>query len=135
MENERIHIGVYGVAKRKDKIALILKGRGPYTGMLDLPGGKIEYGESVEECLKREIKEELGVEVSDFKLRKVLQNSVSYEENGIAVKLQHVGIIFDVEIEEEIVSRAEHDVLEAGWYEIEQLDERNLTFLAREGLL
>ncbi|MCX6747479.1 MAG: NUDIX domain-containing protein [Candidatus Nomurabacteria bacterium] len=33
-----------------------------------LPGGKLEKGENPLECIKREIKEELGVEVSELKL-------------------------------------------------------------------
>lgn len=32
------------------------------TGKWDIPGGKIEHGESIKECLEREIKEELGVD-------------------------------------------------------------------------
>lgn len=35
----------------------------PYPGYWEFPGGKVEPGESALECLKREIKEELDVEV------------------------------------------------------------------------
>lgn len=131
MSQNRVHVGVYGVVRKGAEIALILKGRGPYTGMLDLPGGKIEFGESVEDCLKREILEELGVEVASFKLRKVLHNSISYEEGEGVVNLQHVGIVFDVGIKNEIVNQAGHDVLEAGWYDVDKLKVENLTFLVR----
>jgi len=39
----------------------------PYPGYWNLPGGKLEEGESTEDCIKREIKEELGVKVTSLK--------------------------------------------------------------------
>ena len=59
----KAHFGVYGSIIKDDKILLIKKARGPYTGMYDLPGGSQEKGESHADTLKREIKEETGCDV------------------------------------------------------------------------
>ena len=44
------------------------RGYGEFEGMWEFPGGKIEPGESCEVALKREIMEELGVDIAIEKL-------------------------------------------------------------------
>ena len=36
---------------------------GEMGGLWEFPGGKIEPGETIQDCIKREIKEEIGIEV------------------------------------------------------------------------
>lgn len=40
------------------------RGYGEFEGLWEFPGGKIEPGENCDEALKREIKEELGVNIA-----------------------------------------------------------------------
>ena len=47
------------------KILLIHKKRGLGAGLINGPGGRIEQGETPEQCALRETKEELGIEVRD----------------------------------------------------------------------
>ena len=46
-----------------DKVFATQRGYGEFEGMWEFPGGKIEPGESHHEALKREIREELDVEI------------------------------------------------------------------------
>jgi len=50
-------------------------------GCYQLPGGHLEYGESFEECSKRELKEETNIDSSSFKLVHVT-NTIFTEEDG-----------------------------------------------------
>ncbi len=54
---------------RDDKVLLVkrLPRRKVYPGLWDLPGGHIEGDESAEEALRREAREELGVEIQEYR--------------------------------------------------------------------
>lgn len=84
---------VIAAAIIKDKKLLIAqRAKGEYLeGMWEFPGGKIETGETDEECIIREIKEELNIEISvesylgehRFKNEKSDINLVLYKAKGI----------------------------------------------------
>jgi 8-oxo-dGTP diphosphatase len=50
------------------KILLIKRAAEPWKGQWAIPGGRIEDDESAEQCLKREMREETGLEVESIKL-------------------------------------------------------------------
>jgi len=53
-----------GVIWRNGKFLITLRpSRGLLGGLWEFPGGKREKGEDLEECLRREIREELGIDV------------------------------------------------------------------------
>ena len=54
---------VVGVIVRDGALLMTRRAEEPHRGMWDLPGGFVEFGETVEEALKREIREELSIDV------------------------------------------------------------------------
>jgi len=59
---ERPTLASDGIVLIDDKIVLIKRGREPYKGSFAIPGGILEYGETVEECVVREMEEETGLQ-------------------------------------------------------------------------
>lgn len=60
---KRIEV-VAAIIRSGDKIFATQRGYGDYKDRWEFPGGKIEPGESPEEALKREIREELASEIA-----------------------------------------------------------------------
>lgn len=58
-----IHV-VAAIIRRGDEIFATQRGYGEYKDWWEFPGGKIEPGETAEEAVVREIKEELATEVN-----------------------------------------------------------------------
>ena len=61
----KVVVGII-VKEDQEKSYLLVSSKtdfGEYTGLYYPPGGHVEVGESEEEALKREIKEELGLEI------------------------------------------------------------------------
>ena len=56
-------LAVDAVILKNDSIILIKRKYDPYSGNWALPGGFVEYGETVEDALIREAKEETGLDV------------------------------------------------------------------------
>ena len=55
---------VAAISRKDDKIFATQRGYGEWKDWWEFPGGKIESGESPEEALQREIREELSIEIS-----------------------------------------------------------------------
>ncbi len=80
----------------------------------DLPGGRMEFGETAEEALKREILEELSIEIEPIKV--IDTWNYMHTEN-----LQITGIIYFSEMKTNGISISnEHDGYE--WISIEKTD-------------
>ena len=60
-----------------DKILLIKRRTLPFTGYWALPGGRVDPGETVEQTIVREVKEETGLDVE------IVSKIGEYHEQGV----------------------------------------------------
>ena len=67
---EKKHIEVTAAVIMRD--GLVLAAKRPegarHAGAWEFPGGKLEPGETLQQCLKREIREELGLDIHNLSL-------------------------------------------------------------------
>lgn len=88
--------GAYGVILRGSTILLTKKISGPYKGLWDLPGGGIEFGESPEGALKRELLEETAMAAGSLELLHIGTSNFDYLYEGVPHAFHHIGIIYKV---------------------------------------
>tara|TARA_Y100001954_G_C15785585_1_gene592306 strand:+ start:1614 stop:2057 length:444 start_codon:yes stop_codon:yes gene_type:complete len=69
----------------------------------DFPGGKINFNEDIEECLRREVKEEVNLDITNLNILK----SLNLKFNGIPVFV--VIFLCDISCDSSIILSFEHD--------------------------
>lgn len=130
------HIGVYGLLIENGKILLIKKCGGPYNGKLDLPGGTIEFNESIEDALVRELEEEVGINVLDYELFDVVSTNVKWVHKNEDLETKHIAILYKInkyknDIKSNIqITETNDDSMGAEYYDIKSLKNENLSNIA-----
>jgi ADP-ribose pyrophosphatase YjhB (NUDIX family)/mannose-6-phosphate isomerase-like protein (cupin superfamily) len=97
-EPSMIRKGVYGIALNESKVLLVKQEKGPHAGKWELPGGKIEEGETLEEALRREFCEEVGLSFEKMRFFKTLTAITdAIDQQGKPYQLHQIGHIYFVE--------------------------------------
>jgi ADP-ribose pyrophosphatase YjhB (NUDIX family) len=60
---QRPQLAVSAVIFREGKVLLLRRAKSPGNGFWSLPGGRVEFGESLHTALTREVDEEAGLEI------------------------------------------------------------------------
>lgn len=131
----KFHFGIYGILLKNNSILLVTKSRGPYTGKLDLPGGKPEHAELPKQTLTREILEETGVLVNRAELFENYSTVGHMIENGINQYIHHLGMVYTILSYDDsklINEMNAEDSLGCQWYQLDALTNDILSPFAQE---
>jgi len=109
-------IVIAGIIESDGKILIARRKKGKkLEGRWEFPGGKIEQNEKAEDCLKREIKEELNIEIDVFD--KIAESEYKYEFGLFKVLAFHARYLNgDIQLND-------HD--EIKWIELKDLSNYN----------
>src|ERR1022692_1463472 len=66
-------VGVGAIILKRDRILMAQRGKQPLKGWWSLPGGALETGESLADGVRREVREETGLEVRPLGILKVFE--------------------------------------------------------------
>jgi ADP-ribose pyrophosphatase YjhB (NUDIX family) len=134
-DNQQFNLGVYGILTKGEDVLVVKKGRGPYKGLYDLPGGRIEFGEKVEDALKREYQEEAGLNIKEITFVGHNEYFCQFTNDvGELKDFHHIGLYFVVECDTSLIKNDAdgHDSLGALFISKKELGLHNCSQIAFE---
>ena len=115
------HLKVDIIIEKGGKIALIKRLNGPFKGMTAIPGGSVEYNETVEGAAAREALEETSLEI---KLKAILG---VYSDPKRDPRHHGVSVVFVAEPARGEL-KGSSDAKEAFWTKPEEIDTARMAF-------
>ncbi|HET6419264.1 MAG TPA: NUDIX domain-containing protein [Geobacteraceae bacterium] len=108
----------------RGKILFGVRKHDPGCGMLDLPGGFVEQGETGEEAARREVKEELGIDLPELRYLFSVPNRYPYR----GIVYDTLDLIFLSRWDERPEVKADDDLEDVIWVEPEAVEYGRIAF-------
>ncbi len=118
-----------------DELLVAVRGRDPGRGMLDLPGGFIDPGESAEVALLRELREELGPGPAEGWPTPVFFASMPNTYPYAGITYRTCDLFFHVSLRDKPVFVADDDVAEVHWMQLGSLPVERFAFDSMRNIL
>lgn len=99
------------------RVIVVRRSREPAKGTLDLPGGFNDIGETSEEGIVREVKEETGLTVSSLEFLFSLPNTYLYS----GLRIPTIDMFYHCRVENPSEAVARDDAADAVWLSVNEL--------------
>lgn len=121
---QRPVIGVGAIVWRGDQVLLVRRGRPPRKDEWSLPGGRQEWGETVSEAARREVREETGVEI-DVRDVVAVVDLIDRDEADDSIRFHYtlVDVLAEWRAGE---AHAGDDAAEVAWVDVDDLSRYRL---------
>ena len=106
------------IINSRGELLVVRRAKEPAKGTLDLPGGFVDIGETAEEGIVREIREETGLEVTECKYLFSRPNIYPYA----GIDVHTLDMLFECKVNNEAEARADDDAAELMWIPIEKIN-------------
>ncbi len=114
------------VVQDGDRVLMCRANRGVAAGWWNLPGGFVEWDEHPAQCMKRELKEELGVEVASLNL--LVVSSRKFERSSYFM----VCFVYLVELRSNVLRLDRTELDEAAWFPLDKASAETKNPFAKE---
>ncbi|MEQ9825737.1 MAG: NUDIX domain-containing protein [Puniceicoccaceae bacterium] len=112
------------VCDEQNRLLMVQRAKDPSKGKWGLPGGFIDAGESVEQALLRECREEIGIEIESPIFLCSFPNRYAYK--GIVYAT--IDLYFRVQTRQANAVRALDEVAQIGWFDPAHIDPETVAF-------
>lgn len=123
-------VGVGAVIIHQERVLLVQRGNAPYIGMWCIPGGRVRYGETLQQAAEREILEETSIII---KAKQPVYTFEIIEPEGADHPLHYVVI----DLEADYVSgelAPNDDAQDAKWFAKDEIHQDQVQELTRNFL-
>lgn len=101
-----------------------------YSGLLEIPGGRIQVGEDIQTALRREVEEETGLQVEDLSPSVDLRLQGKYGKTSVMfvpfcgeqfLGSNYIGFVFICKATGKLLQKGIYDGKEPRWFKFSQL--------------
>ena len=113
----------------EDKVLFAVRNVDPDKGKWDLPGGFIDPNETAEEAACREIKEELGIEISTNELKYITTSPNNYLYKNVPYRT--MDIFYECPLKSDVMTiNADDEIQELIWVKRSEIELNQIGFVS-----